>query len=562
SVDPKNGPVKSRHIIVYAGKPDKKKGRDNDQLKQIKKNFAGEKNTTVHGVGGDGNSPWSYPGTKAGLEKALKKVKEDMNKKGVDPKKEQFILFVTDHGGRRDIVTTTVQASTAELPQPIQVEPQVVAAMYEQSDNIPTLTFTIHQETQPGPCYADVGSVEWINIYLNNIEFPEPIDINGNGIFEPEDGWRATVFLDETTLFPGEPQVVLVGGLYNLDGTPIPDGTELDIGLGTGAIGKVPWQGPILVERPCGELTLLENDPSPMSYTLLLQEDPGGPCEIEILTDGQVEVFPPFVEVDPSNWHQPIDIQVFPIDDALPQGGPGALPRPSEINHLVNCPGNPLLDQTPLFVDAFIIDDEQYCGQVGTIYSPADVNRDCQVNLADLAITGSEWLRCTLPGDPGCFDQFPGIGIVFDPEGSSEILYLGSPHNAGLLEPGDIILDFMGTPVADGQGLRLAIESGPVLLPGQPVEITLDRNGVTQTVIPFVEMISTMTQYQHSCGGSVEQVLVHDTGRYFVGLNEPGEYVCVRSQWMTVEPDGSVTSRTRGSDTSEASFEGDSFLVK
>ena len=562
SVDPKNGPVKSRHIIVYAGKPDKKAGRDNDQLKKIKNNFKNEKNTTVYGVGGDGNSPWSYAGTKAGLEKAMKKVKEEMNKKGVDPKKEQFIMFITDHGGRRDVVTTTVVAATVSTPTPLQIEQQVFEVMMQESGNIPVITLTAHQEIPPAPCFVDFGTEYWMNAYFSNVQFTDLIDINGNGLWEPEDGWRATIFVDETLFSPEEGHRIFVGGLYNEDGTEIPDGTVFDIGLGTGAIGKDPWLSPIQVEVACGELTLLEGDPAPANYALILQQDPMGPCEIHILTDGQVTVVPEFIMVDPGNWMMPIDVQVLANEDTIPEGGPGALPLPSQIEHIVICPGNLELHELPLFVDAFVIDNEEYCGQVGTIYLPADINRDCQVNLDDFAQVAAQWLSCSHPGDPSCYDEFPGLGIAFDPLGSARVLYMAAPFNAGMIQPDDIILQYMGTPVADGDQLRLAIETGPLMIPGQPIDILVDRDGTIHSLNPVVELISTMPQYQNSCGCTAEQILVHDTGRYFAGLDEPGEYVGVASLWMTVEPDGSVTSKTSCSDSSGASFEGDGFLVK
>jgi hypothetical protein len=91
--------VKSRHVLVYAGKPDG--GNivgDVVQRDKIKANFAGEPNTTVRSVGGPGGGGWDYAGSATGLRQALKDIESDIQKSGNPPSSEQFILFVTDHG--------------------------------------------------------------------------------------------------------------------------------------------------------------------------------------------------------------------------------------------------------------------------------------------------------------------------------------------------------------------------------------------------------------------------------------------------------------------------------
>src|SRR5207244_4037052 len=71
----------------------------------IKQNFAGEPNTTVTTAGGEpsvndrqlGQNGWDYSGTLGGLEAAIKKA-GDAIKNSSHPEREQFILFVGDHG--------------------------------------------------------------------------------------------------------------------------------------------------------------------------------------------------------------------------------------------------------------------------------------------------------------------------------------------------------------------------------------------------------------------------------------------------------------------------------
>lgn len=88
-----NGPVRSRHIVYYAGKPN---GMDNAYRDTIKSNFAGQANTTVHTAGGSG-SGYDQPGTTGGLHHAIDDAATNITN-SPDPCREQFILFVSDHG--------------------------------------------------------------------------------------------------------------------------------------------------------------------------------------------------------------------------------------------------------------------------------------------------------------------------------------------------------------------------------------------------------------------------------------------------------------------------------
>lgn len=121
------GAVRSRHIIIYAGKPDSQPRRDpetGDSLpdgqggkrrttdvqdrNNIRINFADEPNTTVWAVGGtpDADDPtlgtdgWDFSGTPEGLAAALERVRQAIAN-SPDPSKEQFALFVSDHGDFR-----------------------------------------------------------------------------------------------------------------------------------------------------------------------------------------------------------------------------------------------------------------------------------------------------------------------------------------------------------------------------------------------------------------------------------------------------------------------------
>ncbi|HVR75719.1 MAG TPA: hypothetical protein VMT52_15395, partial [Planctomycetota bacterium] len=121
------GAVRSRHVIVYAGKPDsqprrdpetgdtipdgeggRRRTRDVQDRNNIRINFAGEPNTTVTAVGGPsspddpalGMDGWDFSGTPEGLAAAVAQVGAEIAA-SPDASKEQFILFVGDHGNYR-----------------------------------------------------------------------------------------------------------------------------------------------------------------------------------------------------------------------------------------------------------------------------------------------------------------------------------------------------------------------------------------------------------------------------------------------------------------------------
>ena len=94
------GPIKSRHVLFYAGQPDSLPDRDVDQRNEMDNNFKDKLNTSFTSVGGNpdsegnGTDGWDYPGNFDGLKAALMEIGKQMSKD------EQFILFVSDHGDR------------------------------------------------------------------------------------------------------------------------------------------------------------------------------------------------------------------------------------------------------------------------------------------------------------------------------------------------------------------------------------------------------------------------------------------------------------------------------
>ncbi len=62
-------------------------------------------------------------------------------------------------------------------------------------------------------------------------------------------------------------------------------------------------------------------------------------------------------------------------------------------------------DYTTISVDIHytVVSPEPRCGDLDHPYPPGDANKDCYVNLPDLALMAANWLTCTDP-DPPCVE--------------------------------------------------------------------------------------------------------------------------------------------------------------
>jgi hypothetical protein len=138
-----DGPVRSRHVIVYAGMPDAK-GRDNAQRDKIKANFAGQPNTTVKTVGGEGPADgWDKHGWKRGLQEAIDEAAAAIEA-APDPSKEQFLLFVTDHGDLHNVEHVTTPAPPSNSVVVANVAAFVAADFAERHFARPGFSITVN----------------------------------------------------------------------------------------------------------------------------------------------------------------------------------------------------------------------------------------------------------------------------------------------------------------------------------------------------------------------------------------------------------------------------------
>jgi len=177
------GAVRSRHVVVYVGDPDTKSQKVKDQngltvptgkgesrdfsdtadRDAIKKNFAGQPNTTVTTVGGPiapnsnkGQDGWDNPGTVGGLMRAIQKAGQAI-KNAPQPDQEQFILFVGDHGAQGAFPDEKPKKLASGTSSLVRTAPALVADapavhyMGEDPDNVPGFSLLLEYGDQPLP---------------------------------------------------------------------------------------------------------------------------------------------------------------------------------------------------------------------------------------------------------------------------------------------------------------------------------------------------------------------------------------------------------------------------
>jgi hypothetical protein len=221
SLEPTNpdGPIRSRHVLIYAGIPGGGSHGDAYQRDVIRSNFAGQGNTTVTAVGGDGTGGWDYPGTIDGLNAAALAL---MNEMDTD---EQLIVFVTDHGDIEKVDTSPDCASGHCVSEPLILGESIYAQMLSDPQNIPTVALF-----SPGPMVPPPVDILVGDQLFPAVPFDQFVDLNGDGDMNDfGEGWAAVHPMDEASIDPmGEIVMVMGPGEIAL----------ATISLGSGAIAK------------------------------------------------------------------------------------------------------------------------------------------------------------------------------------------------------------------------------------------------------------------------------------------------------------------------------------
>ncbi len=192
-LDPVGGVIQGRQILVYAGRPISGPERDTDQRDTIIQNFAGEANTTVTTVGGDGSGQWNYPATHRGLQEALQVIGAQLSPN------QQFILFVTDHGDMDRVdETPNCNANVCVSSAPLALGENVYEDMLDDPANQPGVSlFFFDPITPTGKINVTIGSTTVETV------FDISIDLNGDGDLEDlDEGWQARADFDESAIDP------------------------------------------------------------------------------------------------------------------------------------------------------------------------------------------------------------------------------------------------------------------------------------------------------------------------------------------------------------------------
>ena len=145
------------------------------------------------------------------------------------------------------------------------------------------------------------------------------------------------------------------------------------------------------------------------TYTIVLNINPGANVFITIDPNGTPEAngaeinlgggfnVPITLTFTTANWNTPRTVTVTVAEDEVLEDN-----RTARITHTPQSTG----DYSKAIIDDMVVTIlEDECGLWG--YERMDFNRDCYVDIRDLAEFVSQWLSCTQPYETGCIDRTP-----------------------------------------------------------------------------------------------------------------------------------------------------------
>ena len=204
--------------------------------------------------------------------------------------------------------------------------------------------------------------------------------------------------------------------------------------------------------------------------------------DVNMISDLEVEqpwvIYPGYIEiVPPTDWHDTgVTIGRYGYE-ANPgseiQVGGGSLGVEWRVNGKVPAvdPGVVYLTTKKIPVSkimpAMVPDNpDAHCGDWG--YRDADLNKDCYVNFADLALFALDWLKCSDPQGQDCSpNSIIGLGFGFNAEDSNypaTIVYLLDPDATPGLDVNDIIVEYQGITIYSGAQLLGVFVAGGVVV--------------------------------------------------------------------------------------------------
>ena len=235
--------IQSRHIVIFMGQPETKNIRvqthgtitepgrlgtvqvisDNADRDSIIQQFAGQPNTSIFTVGGDGTGGWQKPGTSIELSRAIRAAGDEIAASD-NPAREQFILFVGDHGGTGYTPGPSQVAanpgSSVTFPNPLDIIPrsdELHKLTTQDPNSIPTLQINAEPgaipQTQdhgyapfapfpPDSFTVALSANDGTTLTLSTFE-QISFDWDEDGVIEPHDGeYTGMVFpIPESDLF-------------------------------------------------------------------------------------------------------------------------------------------------------------------------------------------------------------------------------------------------------------------------------------------------------------------------------------------------------------------------
>jgi hypothetical protein len=237
--------IESRHVLVYAGQPGGGGGTtDVMQRDTIKMNFMGD--ASVVSVGGAGGGGWDKPGSAKGLREALKEIGMAIAM-SPNPTKEQFIMYITDHGDLHN------KETTATPSQPTLTVPLV--------PSFPTFSLS---QLNPTILADDPFNQPGFSVFL---ELPSPVSESiwsGSGrLFNPGD---LLLQLDNPSL--SAPDFLNIPSFFDVF-------VELD---GSGIVGDYPGEGVrVMYELPFPDNSMAFADSFfDVFYSVSLTNNTGG----------------------------------------------------------------------------------------------------------------------------------------------------------------------------------------------------------------------------------------------------------------------------------------------
>jgi hypothetical protein len=158
--------------------------------------------------------------------------------------------------------------------------------------------------------------------------------------------------------------------------------------------GHLPIEGPYIDITESGNDTVVKEGGATDNYEIVLKSEPAAAVQITATPgDGEIDLgngpgVPVILDFLVSDWDMAKIINVTAYDDKIYEG---KIPHTTTITHTIVSGDDDYHGMTTNSVNVDVIDNELTCGNWG--YFPADLNRDCYVNLADFAIFAEQWLK-------------------------------------------------------------------------------------------------------------------------------------------------------------------------